>query len=84
MVDATTPSKVGDDLPHDLAHRLDHELMDVVTLLHTALRQHERIGAADEEADGDNMTDASSRVASLVRMADDKVRGVIRSMSPYV
>jgi hypothetical protein len=67
-------------IPHELAHRINHELLDVVTLLKAAMDQ----AANPHSRDDDNMTSATSRCGSLARMADDKVRDVLRAMEPYV
>ncbi len=66
------------DMPRDLAHSVNSELLDVVTLLRAAE------GAVGSAPDDDGVTDAGSRTVALLSMADDKVRAVLRSISPYV
>lgn len=66
------------DIPRKLAHSVNSELLDVVTLLHAAE------GTVGSAADDDGVTDAESRTVALLSMADDKVRAVLRSISPYV
>lgn len=66
------------DMPRDLAHAVNSELLDVVTLLRAAS------GAVGSAPDDDGVTDAESRTVALLHMADDKVRAVLRSISPFV
>jgi len=68
------------DLPRDLAHSVSAEIIDVVTLLH-AWRLETELGC---EEDRDETTSAESRAEALIHMADDKLRGVLRAISPYV
>lgn len=75
---ARTDSGALRDMPRDLAHAVNSELLDVVTLLR-AVRD-----AVDSDADADGVTDGPSRAVALVHMSDDKVRAVLRTLSPYV
>ena len=63
-------------IPHDTLHDVNHELMDVLSLLWAAVE------ATDSERD--DMADASSRTVSLIAMANSKVRDVLRTISPHV
>lgn len=67
------------DLPTDLAHSINGELLDVLTLLVAAA--HERNGTLVEESD--ELTNHDTRADALLYMAETKLRGVIRSMGPY-
>jgi hypothetical protein len=69
------------DMPRELADSVNAELFDVLTLL-WALR--EMCPCAGPDADGDGLTDSSSRTVALAAMADAKVRGVLATISPYV
>ena len=69
------------DMPRDLAHKVNADLLEVVTLLHVSRRE---AGACDGEADDERLTSPSSRAVALISMADNKVRGVLRAIAPYV
>ncbi|WP_430422746.1 hypothetical protein [Methylibium petroleiphilum] len=71
------------DMPRDLAHRFSAELLDVVTLLHVSMCEADSTGGGVRE-DAEGITDATSRTIALIAMADDKVRGILRAISPYV
>ena len=69
------------NMPRDLAHAVSHDLLNVVTLLHACRREAgEFVGALDD----DGVTDTSSRTIALIAMADEKVRGVLHAIEPYV
>lgn len=63
-------------IPPAALHALNHELMDVLSLLWAA--------AEATESQRDDVADASSRTVSLIHMADKKVRDVLRTISPHV
>lgn len=67
------------DLPRDLAHALDAELLDVLTLLRA-----EGDALAGPDDDEGAMHSKESRAVALRAMAADKVSGVIKRMQPYV
>ena len=67
------------EMPSDLTHKLNDELLDVVTLIYAAREQSR--GRLDDD---DTMTSPSSRTAALLQMAEAKVRAVVMEMSPYV
>ena len=70
------------DMPRDLAHTVNGDLLDVITLLHASMREAGACSGGD--GDEDSITSPSSRAVSLIAMADDKVRSVLRAISPYV
>lgn len=73
------------DMPRDEAHRINDQLLDVVTLLRCALNEIDVLQAhSNEPQEADELTGYGSRAVSLVVMADSKVRGIIEGMSPYV
>lgn len=71
------------DMPRDMAHSINRDLMDTVTLLHCAMNE-----AGDAEVESqhakDKLTSPSSRAVSLLSMADEKVRAVLSAITPYV
>lgn len=71
------------DMPRDMVHGVSDELHNVLTLLHSALREVCAIGS-EGDADPDNLTDASARAVALLHMGADKVRAMQKRISPYV
>ena len=69
------------DMPRDLAHTVNGELLDVVTLLHASMLE---TGSCGDDVGEDSVTSPESRAVSLIAMADHKVRSVLRWISPYV
>lgn len=70
-------------VPRELAHQVQYELMHVLTLLHS-LRQEVPEGGDADEVDADGMTSPSSRAQTLAVIADEKVRSLVKALSPYV
>ena len=71
------------DMPRDLAHEINGDLLHVLALIHCC--RNEIPESAEEAAyDDDELHDASSRAIVLSAIAEEKIRKVIRSMSPYV
>lgn len=75
-------SKVGQAIPNDLAHRINSELLDAITLMRVAAGEVPS-GGDEVDTDPDRLTSASSRTQSLIFMAEDKVRAVLRDLEPY-
>jgi hypothetical protein len=70
------------DIPHALTHRVSHDLLRVLTLLHAISNEVNGCTGLD---DGDDLlTSSSSRATELVSMADEIVRSVVNDISPYV
>lgn len=72
------------DIPHDMAHEINSELFDVLTLIMAALDEVDGIEQHDPGRDRYGHTSSASRAASLSRMATDKVHGILTRMSPFV
>ncbi|EWS54841.1 MULTISPECIES: hypothetical protein [unclassified Methylibium] len=71
------------DMPRCLVHDCNDELLDVIALLHASILEVQSCASGPNE-DADGITDASSRTVSLLLIADDKVRDMLRTISPYV
>lgn len=70
-------------MPRDMVHKVNSQFLDVLTLLIAARGQvDETNGPA--AYDDDHVTSPSSRAVSLIGMAEDKVRAVLCTISPYV
>jgi hypothetical protein len=81
---AEAPSGLIDGpMPRDMVHEVSSQFLDVLTLLIAARGQvDETDGPAAH--DDDPVTSPSSRAVSLIAMAEDKVRAMLHTISPYV
>jgi hypothetical protein len=80
---ATNPDGSLADVPRALASDMHGELMQVIALLYSVC---DAIPSSqdDHEAYADGLTSPSSRAETLTIIADEKVRSVIRALTPYV
>lgn len=80
---ARNPDGTLAGVPRELAHQVQYQLMHVLTLLHSISQEVPEGGDADH-ADADGMTSPSSRTVTLSAIADEKVRSIVKILSPYV
>jgi hypothetical protein len=80
---AKNPDGTLADVPRTLAAHMHNQLLHVVTLLHSVCEAVPE-GKNADEADADGMTSPSSRTVALAAIADEKVRSIVRALSPYV
>lgn len=70
------------DLPRDLAHKINDDLLQVLALIHCC--RNEILDIPETAPDDANIHDGSTRSVALAGIVEEKVRKVIRDMSPYV
>lgn len=70
------------DLPRDLAHKINDDLLQVLALIHCC--RNEILDIPETAPDDGNLHDASTRSVALAGIVEEKVRKVIQDMSPYV
>lgn len=70
------------DLPRDLAHKINDDLLQVLALIHCC--RNEIIDIPETAPDDANMHDASTRSVALAGIVEEKIRKVVQDMSPYV
>ena len=68
-------------MPADTVQTVNSGLFDLLTLLYATQRSIEEIG--DRDLQKDKMHCPTSRTVSLVGLADDKVRELLRTLQPY-
>ncbi len=69
------------NLSHELAHAINASLLHVVALLQCGRLEIPLDGG---DRDDDALHDGASRATALVSVAEEKVREVLRVLSPYV
>lgn len=70
------------DLPRDLAHKINDDLLQVLALVHCC--RNEILDIPETAPDVANIHDANTRSVALTTIIEEKVRKVINDMSPYV
>ena len=64
-----------------IAHAELAQLMDALTLLHSA---EDLAGGFDAPTQADGVTSPQSRLLALLAMSREKIAGTIRSLTPHV
>lgn len=83
VVHEALPGLIEGPMPRDMVYEVNSQFLDVLTLLIAARGQVDETNgpAAD---DYDPLTSPSSRAVTLIGMAEDKVRAMLHTISPYV